>query len=259
MAVREAAFVTGAGRGIGRAVARALAREGLAVAVVARTRSEVDAVAAEIVRDLDGTPALGIPCDVTDAAAVREAVARAERELGLIRVLVNNAGAAESAPFLKTGHDLWTRMFRVNVDSAFHCCQAVLPGMVDRGRGRIVNVASIAARRGYPYIAAYVAAKHALLGLTRSIAAEFAAKGITANAVCPGYVDTPMTDRSVENMVRKTGKTAAEVRAILAGSTPQQRIFAPEEVADIVVRLASDAWRGVNGQAINLDGGELQS
>lgn len=244
----ETALVTGGGRGIGRAIAQALAREGARVVVVARSRNEIEAVAAE-------TGGRAVPCDVTDAAAV-EAMARAVSPVG---ILVNNAGIAESAPFLKTTDEMWARLFRVNVESAFRVTRAFLPAMLERGRGKIVNVGSIASRRGYPYIAAYCASKHALLGLTRALAAEVGPKGINVNCVCPGYVETPMTERNVANMVAKTGKSEAEIRAVLAGKSPAGRIFRPEEVAEIVLRLASDAWAGVNGQAINLDGGETQS
>ncbi len=253
----EVAVVTGGGRGIGRATALALAREGAAVAVVARSRAEIEAVAAEVARA--GGHAAAIPCDVTDEGAIRAMAAGVRSTLGPATIVVNNAGIAESAPFLKTSLEMWQRIFRVNVESALLVTQAFLPAMLERGRGRIVNVASIAARRGMPYIAAYCASKHALLGLTRALAAEVAKKGVTVNAVCPGYVDTSMTDRSVEVMKRKTGKSEEELRSVLAHLSPQERLFRPEEVAEVAVRLCTDLWGGVTGQAICLDGGETQA
>ena len=254
----DVALVTGAGRGIGRSVAIDLARRGAAVAVVARTSSEIEAVAREI--EAGGGRARAFACDVSDPAAVR-GLAAAAREAGFgdVSVLVNNAGLAESAPFLKMPLDLWQKMMRVNVESAVLVTQAFLGGMVERKRGRVVMVSSIAGKRGYPYITAYCASKHAMIGLARALAAEVAQSGVTVNAVCPGYVDTPLTNRSVGMMAEKTKRTAAEIRDYLASTSPQGRIFAPEEVAAIVAALASDGFAGVTGQSIHLDGGEVQA
>jgi NAD(P)-dependent dehydrogenase (short-subunit alcohol dehydrogenase family) len=253
----DVAVVTGAGRGIGRAAALRFAAEGAAVAAVARSEPEIAAVAREI--EARGGRARFFACDVTREDAVAELPLKVAQALGPASIVVNNAGAAESAPFLKTTYELWQRMMRVNVDSAFLVTRAFLPALLERGRGRVVNVSSIAGKVGAAYIAAYCASKHALVGLTRALSIEVAKKGITVNAVCPGYVDTPLTEGSVENMARKTGRPAAEIRATLEAMSPQGRIYASDEVAEVIVRVASDAWAGVNGQCIVLDGGSVQA
>ncbi|HEV2764684.1 MAG TPA: SDR family NAD(P)-dependent oxidoreductase, partial [Pyrinomonadaceae bacterium] len=215
------ALVTGGGRGIGRAVALALAREGAAVAVVARTETEVARVAAEL-REGCGVEAAHAVCDVSDARSVAGAFASVVERFGRAPdILINNAGIAESAPLAKTDDELWHRHLGVNLSGTFYFMRAALPHMVERGWGRVVNVASIAGKTGAPYIAAYSASKHGVLGLTRSAALEVATKGVTVNAICPGYVETDMTERAVENITARTGKTAAEARAVLAGMSPQ--------------------------------------
>lgn len=198
---------------------------------------------------------LAIPCDVTDRKSVEAAVAAASEALGPAGILVNGAGDALSAPLQKTDDALWNHLLAVNLTGAFFMTREVVPSMIERGGGRIVNIASVAGVTGAPYVAAYTAAKHGLVGLTRALAQELAKHAITVNAVCPGYVDTPLTDRSVANIVQKTGRTEADARAALAQRSPQGRIMSSEEVAGLVVYLASDAARGVNGQAIVLDGG----
>lgn len=251
------ALVTGGGRGIGRESALALARAGIDVAVLARSEAQIAAVAGEV-RAI-GRRALAVPCDVTDAKAVAASVERVQRELGPVDVLVNNAGVAKSAPFLRTDDALWEELLAVNLTAPFRFARAVVGGMLERGWGRIVNVASIAAKVGAAYIAAYTASKHGLLGLTRALAVEVAPKGITVNAVCPGYVDTEMTSANVDVMRGKTGRSAEEIVRLLAEQSPQKRVFHAEEVASIVAFLASDAAEGVNGQAINLCGGAVFS
>jgi NAD(P)-dependent dehydrogenase (short-subunit alcohol dehydrogenase family) len=250
-------FVTGGGRGIGRACALELASRGSAVAVGARSRDEVDAVAREIAAK--GVPSLPVMLDVTDEGSVRAAVALVEKTLGPIDVLINNAGMAPSAPFEKTDAELWRRTFAVNVDGAFYALRAVLPGMVRRGWGRVVNVASIAGKVGFPYVSAYCASKHALVGLTRAVALEVAKKGVTINAVCPGYVDTRMTREAVERIQGKTGRSSAEARGHLEQENPQGRMVGEDEVARLVAFLVEPGQLGINGQAINLDGGGVTS
>jgi NAD(P)-dependent dehydrogenase (short-subunit alcohol dehydrogenase family) len=171
--------------------------------------------------------------------------------------MVNNAGIAESAPIAKTDDELWHRILAINLSGTFYCTRAALPQMIERGWGRIINVASIAGKTGAPYIAAYSASKHGVLGLTRSAAMEMATKGITVNAICPGYVDTEMTTRGIENITKKTRLSADEVMDSIKKMSPQNRIIEPEEVAALALLLASEEGRGINGQAINVDGGSV--
>jgi NAD(P)-dependent dehydrogenase (short-subunit alcohol dehydrogenase family) len=249
------AVVTGGGRGIGAAVAELLAAEGAAVVVSARSQDEITAVAAGL--RARGAEAWGVACDVTDPAQVAALAAAAQEHLGQVDILVNNAGIAHSAPLRSITLDTWNRIFAVNVTGTFLCTQALVPGMVQRGWGRVVNIASIAARLGAPYIAAYAASKHAVLGFTRSVAAEVAASGVTVNAVCPGYVDTEMTRESVERIVAKTGRSAEEAIASMVGTSPQRRLLDSVEVAYLVLTLCDPRARGLNGQAVVLDGGSL--
>jgi 3-hydroxybutyrate dehydrogenase len=251
------AFITGGGRGIGRAVALAFAREGARVMVVARTGREVERVAAEIKAEC-GIDAAHATCDVSDASSVAGAFGRAREFFGRgADVLVNNAGVAESSKFAATTDEFWRRHLAVNLDGTFYCMRAAVPSMVERGWGRVINVASIAGKTGAPYIAAYSASKHGVLGLTRSVALEVASKGVTVNAVCPGYVDTDMTTNAVEQITRKTGRSAEEALEAIKRMSPQHRLVTSEEVAALALLLASEDGRGINGQAINVDGGSV--
>ena|SRR5215213_10016658 len=251
------AVITGGGRGIGRAVALAFAREGADVMVLARTEDEVRRVAEEV-RGECGVRAFHAVCDVSDAASVAAAFKQAREQFGRAAdILVNNAGIAQSAPLARTDDELWRRHLEVNLSGTFYCMRAALPAMVERGWGRVINVASIAGKTGAPYIAAYAASKHGVLGLTRTAALEVALSGVTVNAICPGYVETDMTERAVENITDRTGKTSEEARAILERMSPQQRLVTPEEVAAVALLLACHEGRGINGQAINVDGGSV--
>jgi NAD(P)-dependent dehydrogenase (short-subunit alcohol dehydrogenase family) len=210
----------------------------------------------ERARELGGEVHVEV-CDVTDPEAVRRAVEGAEAAWGPVHILVNNAGQAESQPFLKTELALWQRMLQVNLTGAFLCTQAALPGMLRAGWGRIVNVASTAGLKGYPYVAAYVAAKHGLVGLTRALALELARKNITVNAVCPGFTETGLLAQSLNRIVEKTGRSPDEAREELARTNPQGRFVRPEEVAQAVLWLALPASAAINGQAIAVAGGEV--
>ncbi len=247
------AVVTGGGRGIGAATARLLAGAGARVVVAARTAGEIEVVAEEIRKT--GGSAEAVPCDVTDAAAIVRLRTAAEARFGTVDILVANAGLASSAPLARIALGEWNRLFAVNATGPFLCAQAFVPGMVARRWGRILNIASLAGRTGGPYIAAYASTKHALVGLTRALAAELADKGITVNAICPGYVDTPMTDRSVERIVEKAGLAAGAARELLVATNPQHRLITAEEVAFVAVTLCDERARGVNGQTLGIDGG----
>lgn len=253
----RAAVVTGGGRGIGEAVARTLAGAGASVVVTARTGGEVERVAASI-RDAGGR-AWSMACDVTDEAAVSAMAAEAADRLGHVDILVNNAGMAGSAPVHRTTLEEWDALMKVNATSAFLCTRAFIEPMLERGWGRVVNVASVAGLHGARYIAAYAASKHALVGLTRAAAAEVAGRGVTVNAVCPGYVDTAMTDASVARIMEKTGRSEDDARAAILEASPLGRLLTPKEVAAAVLYLCEDASAAVNGQALVLDGGALQS
>jgi NAD(P)-dependent dehydrogenase (short-subunit alcohol dehydrogenase family) len=251
------AFITGGGRGIGRAIAFAFAREGARVAVAARTREQVERVANEIAGER-GIEALAIECDVASSESVSHAFESTNQKFGRgPDILVNNAGIVETAPFQKTDEAMWQRHLAVNLTGTFRCTRAALPAMLERGWGRVINIASIAGKTGAPYISAYAASKHGVLGLTRSLALEVGAKGITVNAICPGYVDTDMTTQGVENIVAKTGKSAAEAIEAIKQMSPQHRLVTPEEVAALALLLASEEGGGINGQAINVDGGTV--
>lgn len=252
------AFITGGGRGIGRAVALAFAREGARVFVVARTLTEVERVAGEIRAELGDRAAAYTSCDVADPHSVEGAFASAREFFGAgIDVLVNNAGVAESSKFTETSDELWRRHLDINLTGTFYCMRAALPSMVERGWGRVVNVASVAGKTGAPYVAAYTASKHGVVGLTRSVALEVARTGVTVNAICPGYVDTDMTTRAVENIQARTGRSTAESLEAIKRMSPQQRLVTPEEVAALALLLASHDGRGITGQSINVDGGTI--
>ncbi|HXO59407.1 MAG TPA: SDR family NAD(P)-dependent oxidoreductase [Candidatus Acidoferrum sp.] len=251
------ALVTGGGRGIGRAVALSLATAGVDVAVTARSTKELEETAAAI-RAL-GRRAEAITCDVSERPQVDAMIARVRTALGDPLILVNNAGVAGSAKLADTTDEMWDRMLRVNATGAFYCTRAVLPMMLQANWGRVVNIASVAAKAGGLYIAAYTASKHALLGLTRAVAAEVAARGITVNAVCPGYVDTEMTDASAANIVKRTGRTEQDARKILEGFSPQGRLMTVPEVAALATYLCSEVARGINGQSLVIDGGAVQA
>jgi NAD(P)-dependent dehydrogenase (short-subunit alcohol dehydrogenase family) len=244
------ALVTGGGRGIGRAIAATLARQGTTVTVLGRTRAALDeAIAA-------GEAHFADVADVADAASITAAIRRAvERQP--IDILVANAGAAESAPFVKSDAALFARMMDVNFMGVVHSIQAALPSMKSRPYGRIVAVASTAGLKGYAYVSGYAAAKHAVVGLVRSLALELASTRVTVNAVCPGFTDTDLVAAGIDNIMTKTGRNREQAVAELAKHNPQGRLVSPQEVADAVLWLCGEGAGAVTGQAIAVAGGEV--
>ena len=249
----KTALITGGGRGIGREIALTFARHGARIAVAARTAEQVEHVAREI-----GNSAIALVCDVSDSESVTRLFDDMRERLGNADILVNNAGIAESATVVNTTDELWHRHISINLTGTFYCTRAALPAMLKKGWGRVINVASIAAKTGAPYVAAYTASKHGVLGLTRTVALEVATRGVTVNAICPGYVETDMVSRGIEQITQKTGRTAEEALDALKKMNPQNRLVTSEEVAALALLLASDEGRGINGQGINVDGGLVQ-
>lgn len=241
------ALVTGAGRGIGAAIAQRLAADGARVTLVGRTRATLEQTAALL------GDARVLVCDVTDATAFADAV----QALPRVDILVNNAGQAVSAPATRTTDAMWAAMLAVNLTAPFTCTRALLPAMLEAGWGRVVTIASTAALRGYPYVSAYAAAKHGVLGFTRALALEVAARGVTVNAVCPGFTETDMLQESVANIMQRTGRSEAEARAVLAQLNPQQRFITPGDVAHVVAALCSTAASALTGLALPVSGGEV--
>jgi NAD(P)-dependent dehydrogenase (short-subunit alcohol dehydrogenase family) len=243
----QRALVTGAGSGIGAAIAERLAAEGATLTLVGRDASRL----AERATALEG--ARTAVCDVTDEAAVE----RLANEAGEVDLLVNNAGAAEAAPLARTDLALWERMLAVNTTAPFLLCRAFAPGMVERGAGRIVNVASTAGERGYAYVSVYCASKHGVVGLTRALALELATTGVTVNAVCPGYTESPLLERAVEGIVAATGRDGEDARRALLRENPLGRFVRPEEVASAVAWLCEPAQAAVTGRTIPVAGAEV--
>lgn len=242
------AVITGGGSGIGLAVARVLVDKGASVTINGRNAERLEQAASE----------LGVSyqvADVTDRDAVRGAFAAAIEVNGAVDILINNAGVAEAAPFARASYDHWDQTLAINLTGVYNCTKSVIEGMLQRGSGRIVNVASTAGQVGYAYVSAYCAAKHGVIGLTRALALEYALKGITVNAVCPGYTDTDIVQRSLDKIVETTGRTREEALAELVKSNPQGRLIRPDEVADAVVWLCRQ--ESMNGQAISVAGGEV--
>jgi len=248
------ALVTGASRGIGAAIAQALVADGACVSLIGRDSTALESVVGTLGAD---DRALPIIADVTDGSSVRGAFATARARFGPVQILINNAGQAASAKFAATDEALWNRLFAVNVTGTYLCCREAVGDMLQAGPGRIVNIASIAGLRGAAYISAYASSKHAVIGLTRSLALEYATRDITVNAVCPGYVNTDIVRNAVANISRKTGRTESEALGTLIATNPQGRIIEPQEVANTVLWLCRPGSQSVTGQSIVLAGGEV--
>ena len=246
------ALVTGAGRGIGAAIAARLLAEGARVTVLSRTQTEIGAVATRL-----GNSAQALKADVTDAEEARRAFEQAAASFGPIDILVNNAGQARSGLLHKAPDELWHQMLAVNLTGVYHGIRAALPGMLERGFGRIVNIASTSGLRGYPYVAAYCAAKHGVIGLTRALALEVAQRGVTVNAVCPGFTETALVEDAIANIRKVTGRSAEAAREALTRTNPQGRLIEPAEVAHAVAWLCLPGSESVTGQSIAVAGGEV--
>lgn len=248
------ALVTGGARGIGLACAQALQQRGATLTLLGRDRAALDAAVSSL--SAHGV-VRSVVADIAEEASVRAAFAQATQDGGAVDILVNNAGQAVSQRFERTDAATWQAMLAVNLTGTYHCTQAALPGMLAAGWGRIINVASTAGLIGYPYVSAYCAAKHGVIGLTRALALELARQGVTVNAVCPGFTETDIVRDAVSNIVNKTGRTAEAARDELAARNPQGRLVQPAEVAETVAWLALPSSASINGQAIAVDGGEV--
>lgn len=244
-------LITGAGRGIGAAIAKQFAENNYALSLLGRNQKVLDEQVA-----LLGDNVQAIVCDITDSVAVEQAFSKASKNFGAVTVLVNNAGAAHAAPFLKTSPSKLQAMLDVNYLGACYCIQQALPNMLENKAGRIINVGSTSSVKGYAYVTAYSAAKHAIMGLTRSLAKELANTGVSINTVCPGFTETDIVGDAIDNIMQKTGRTEEQAIAELTKHNPQARFIQPDEVAQQVYYLACDAPLSINGQALMVDGGE---
>ncbi|MGA0151349.1 MAG: SDR family NAD(P)-dependent oxidoreductase [Luminiphilus sp.] len=244
------ALVTGAGTGIGEAVSRQLHTDGYRVSLVGRRPEPLAALSASL-----GENAYAITGDVTDRSSISSAFTSARERFGSIEILVNSAGMAPTAPFHRVDFADWQRTMDVNVNGVFHCSQIALEDMLGAGWGRIINIASVASLRGFPYVSGYCASKHAVLGMTRAVALEVATQGVTVNAICPGYVDTDIVRTAISEIVAKTGRTEEDAMRHFTESNPQGRLVEASEVASAVSWLCSDGAASVTGQAVAIDGG----
>ncbi len=249
--------MTGGSRGIGRSIALAFAARGSRVVITGRIQTTLDRTAEEI--RLLGSEALALTCDVTRKEEVEALKREITRRLGTVEILVNNAGVAPAASFLEMEDRLWEEVLAVNLTGTYLCCKAFLPGMMASKWGRIINIASTVAKIAYPHISAYTTSKHGVLGLTRALALETARYGVTVNAICPGYVDTELTLKNARQMAERTGKQLEDILRLFKGTSPQNRLIAPEEVAELALMLASESAGGITGQAINVDGGAVMT
>lgn len=249
----KTALITGGNKGIGEAIAKSYAAQGVRVAITGRSQPDLKRVVTEI--DSSGGHVHAIAADVTDPAQVEHLIEETTAIYGPIDILVNNAGMAASHKLVDHPDEMWHKIMGINVTAVYYMCKAVVPGMIESGGGRIINLGSIASKAGNAYMVAYTASKHAVLGLTRALAVELNRYDITVNAICPGYVNTPMVEGAIQNLVSTTGRSEEEAIAYFASTTPQNRLFDVNEVAHVALMLAEENARGITGQAINIDGG----
>jgi NAD(P)-dependent dehydrogenase (short-subunit alcohol dehydrogenase family) len=248
-------LVTGGSGGLGRALARMFAQAESCVVITSRSEEKLQAAAQEVSRN--GNKVVALPCDITDKEQVETLRGKIRAEAGIVQILVNNAGLAQAASFLDMDDKLWDETLKTNLTGTYYCCKVFLPGMIDAGWGRIINIASTTAKVAYPHVSAYTASKHGVLGLTRALALETARTGVTVNAICPGYLNTERTRENAQRMAEKTGRRAQDILDLFAQSSPQKRLIEPEEVACLAVLLASEKAGGITGQGINVDGGAV--
>ncbi|MEQ9320760.1 MAG: SDR family oxidoreductase [Polyangiaceae bacterium] len=249
---QRVALVTGASRGIGRSIAQRLAADGMRIVAAARSEGALGELVSEL-----GDDHHAVRMDVADGGSIDTAIAQIHDRVGAVDVLVNNAGIAESCPYSRTDDDAWERHMAINALGPMRLCRALVPAMVEGGWGRVVTIASNAGLVGYAYSSAYCASKHAIIGYQRALALEVAKGGVTVNAVCPGWVDTEMAARAVANIAKKTGRSDEDAKKALTRMSPQGRMTRPEEVADLVAMLCSEAASNIHGQAIAIDGGQV--
>lgn len=250
-------LITGGSGGLGSALARAFSAQACRVVISARDPQRLRAMAEEMARD--GAQVLALPCDISDRDAVLDLQKEIAARWGAVQILINNAGIARAVKFTDMPDDVWDAILKTNLTGAYSCCKAFLPRMLQGQWGRIINIASTAAKVGYSHATAYTASKHGLLGLTRSLALETARLGVTVNAICPGYIDDERTRENARIMAQRTGKSVDEILELFADSAPQKRLIAPDEVAALALLIASDKLGAMTGQAINVDGGAVMS
>ncbi|MGH7874035.1 MAG: SDR family NAD(P)-dependent oxidoreductase, partial [Candidatus Binatia bacterium] len=253
--VGKIVMITGGSGGLGRALAHAFVDRGSRVILTARDETKLQIAAKQLGQD--SARVLALPCDIRRRDQVENLAQAVRARWGAVQVLINNAGVAQAVNFLQMPDSVWDDTLQVNLTGAYYCCKVFLPAMIDAKWGRIINIASTAAKVGYPHVTAYTSSKHGLLGLTRSLALETARLGTTVNAICPGYIDGELTHENAEKMAEKTGKSVQEILALFASSAPQNRLIEAAEVASVALMLASDRAGGMTGQAINVDGGAV--
>jgi NAD(P)-dependent dehydrogenase (short-subunit alcohol dehydrogenase family) len=256
-AEKRIVLVTGGSGGLGKAIAGGFAAEGYTVIITSRDEAKLGVTAAEI--SASGGQVAPFACDVTKRDQVKTLCEKITAQLGPVQILVNNAGIARAARLVDMPDELWDDTLATNLTGAYNCCKAFLPGMLKAKWGRVINIASTTAKVGYSHVTAYTASKHGLLGLTRSLALETAAQGVTVNAICPGYVDDERTRENARVMAEKTGKSADDILRLFASSAPQNRLISAGEVASLALLLASEKLSGMTGQAINVDGGAVMA